>query len=118
MAFNPLSLLVLTFRGRNVAVIRHCCTHYEVSRPCHCLSPFVHKFDCAAVAQNILPVAQRNFQTLQGVPLDDIIILASIPDYPVQGLVEISAEIWSMINDVVHSVTIALQSGASSVGLR
>ena len=39
----------------------------------------------ASLAQNILPVAQRKFQPLQGVILDDIIILASIPGYPDQG---------------------------------
>lgn len=33
MAFDPLSLLVLKFRGRNVAVFRDHCAHYEVSRP-------------------------------------------------------------------------------------
>ena len=40
----------------------------------------------APLAQDILPVAQRNFQPLQGVPLNDIVILASIPGYPDQGL--------------------------------
>jgi len=33
MSFNLLSLLVLKFRGRSVAVFRDHCTRYEVSRP-------------------------------------------------------------------------------------
>jgi len=33
MAFNPLSILVLKFRGRSVAVLRDHCSFYGVSRP-------------------------------------------------------------------------------------
>jgi len=33
MPFNPLSLLVLKFHGRSVAVFRDHCVRYEVSRP-------------------------------------------------------------------------------------
>jgi len=116
MAFNPLSLLILRFRGRSVAVIRHRCGRYEVSRPCHCLSPFVHEFHRAAgTGHPTGRTAQLSNPT--GRSHDDIIILASIPGYS-DSLVEISTEIWSMINEVVPSVTIALQSGAPSVTLR
>jgi hypothetical protein len=31
--FDPLSLLILRFRGRSVAVLRDHCPDYEVSRP-------------------------------------------------------------------------------------
>ncbi len=71
----------------------------------------------APLAQNILPLALRNFETLQRVSLPDVIILASIPGYPDQSQVEISPEIWLVIYNVVHSVTIALKSGASSMAL-
>jgi hypothetical protein len=70
-----------------------------------------------SLAQDILPVAQRSFQTLHSVPIDDIVILASIPGYPDQSPVEISTDIWLLIYPVVHSVTIALQSGTSSAAL-
>jgi hypothetical protein len=33
MAFNPLSLLILKFRDRGVAVFRDRCTDYDVSLP-------------------------------------------------------------------------------------
>ena len=33
MAFDPLSLLILKFRGRSVAVFRDRCADYDVSRP-------------------------------------------------------------------------------------
>jgi hypothetical protein len=33
MAFEPLSLLILKFRGRSVAVFRALCADYDVSRP-------------------------------------------------------------------------------------
>jgi len=112
MAFNALSLLFLKFRGRRVAVFRDRCLHYEVSHP------YVHSVVfraaglIALLAQGILEVAQRNFQSLQNVRLDDVVLLAVIPGYPDQAQVEMSKEIWSTVSAVVHTVTIALESGA------
>jgi hypothetical protein len=67
------------------------------------------------LTQNIIAVAQRTFQPLQGIPSEDIVLLASIPGYPDpdQGEVEISKDIWMTVSSVVLSVTIALESGAS-----
>jgi hypothetical protein len=63
-------------------------------------------------SQSILPVAQLHFRALQGVAPEDVVLLAVIPGYPDQGEVELSKEIWSTMSPVVHSVTIALESGA------
>src|SRR5258708_591378 len=71
----------------------------------------------ASLAQNVLTVAQRNFRSLQGVPVEDIVLLSTIPDYPEQDQVELSKEIWSTVSNVVHTVTITLESGASSIVL-
>lgn len=57
-------------------------------------------------------VAQRNFRALHGVSPEDIVLLSAIPDYPDPGEVELSKDIWSTVSAVVHSVTIALDSGA------
>jgi len=114
MTFKPLSLFILRFRSRSVAVIRERCNRYEVSRLCYHLSLLSIGL-IAPLAQNILSVAQLNFQAFQDAHTADIVVLASIPGYPDQGLVEISTEIWSMIYNVVYTVTIALRSGASSV---
>jgi hypothetical protein len=65
------------------------------------------------LAQSILAVAQRNFRSLQGVPVEVIVLLSTIPGYPEQDQVELSKEIWSTVSTVVQSVTIALESGAS-----
>ena len=67
----------------------------------------------ASPAQSILAVAKSNFRSLQGVPIEDIVLLSTIPNYPEQDQVELSKEIWSTVSTVVLSVTIALESGAS-----
>jgi hypothetical protein len=114
MPFNALYLLFLKFRGRRVAVFRDRCLHYEVS-PSH---PYVHPIVflatglIALLAQGILEVAQRNFQSLQDVSVENLVLLAVIPGYPDQAQVELSKEIWPAVSAVVHTVTIALESGA------
>jgi hypothetical protein len=52
---------------------------------------------------------------LQSVPLDEIIPLAAIPGHPETSQVEISKEIWPVVRTIVHTVTIAVESGASPV---
>jgi hypothetical protein len=42
-----------------------------------------------------------------------LVLLASIPGYPDASEVELSKGVWPSISTVVHSVTIALESGAS-----
>jgi hypothetical protein len=69
----------------------------------------------ASRAQGIIKTAQSNFQSLQGVPPQDIVLLAVIPSCPNEGQVELSKEIWSMVSASVRSVTIALESGAYPV---
>ena len=71
----------------------------------------------ASLAQSILAVAQSNFRDLQGVPIENIVLLSVIPDYPNQDQVELSKEIWPTVSAIVHSVTIALESGAFPSGL-
>ena len=71
----------------------------------------------ASLAQSILAVAQSNFRDLQGVPIENIVLLSVIPDYPNQDQVEVSKEIWPTVCAIVHSVTIALESGAFPSGL-
>ena len=112
MAFDPLSLLFLKFRGRTVAVLRDRCVQYEVSPP-SIFSLFLRAASLIAPpAQGILAVAQHNFRPLQDVRVDDVVLLAVIPGYPDQAQVELSKEIWSTVSAVVHTVTIALESGA------
>jgi len=41
--------------------------------------------------------------------------MGTVPGYPETGTVELSKEIWPTVSRVVHSVTIALESGASPV---
>ena len=95
-------------------MFRDHCTHYEVS---HLLVlPSITALSdglIASLAQSILAIAQHNFRSLQGVSVEDIVLLSTIPDYPEQDQVELSKEIWSTVSTVVHSVTIALESGAS-----
>jgi hypothetical protein len=43
----------------------------------------------------------------------DLILLASIPGYPDTSEVELTKEVWPTVSSVVHSVTIALEAGAS-----
>jgi hypothetical protein len=112
MSFNPLSLLVLKFRGRSVAVLRDQCARYEVGRPTIKSSFFSYRL-IVSLSQDTIAVAQRNFRSLQGVPVEDIVLRSTIPDYPEQDVVELSKEIWSTVSTVVHTVTIALESGAS-----
>jgi hypothetical protein len=112
MEFN---LLILKFRGRSVAVFRDHCTRYEVCRPLNLL-PLITAVShglIASLVQSILAVAQRSFRSLHGVPVEDIVLLSTIPGYPEQDQVELSKEIWSAVSTVVHTVTIALESGAS-----
>jgi len=94
-------------------VFRDHCTRYEVSRPTinfrRCL--------IASLAQSILAVAQSNFRDLQGIPIENVILLSVIPNYPDQGQVELSKEIWPTVSAIVHSVTISLESGAFLSGL-
>jgi hypothetical protein len=117
MAFNPLSLLFLTFRGRSVAVFRDHCSVYDVS----CLLPvhtpvksFCWWFLIAFLRQGMLAVTRRTFRSLQDVPAEDIVLLAAIPGYPVADRVELSKDIWSAVSTVVHNVTVVLESGAFS----
>ena len=112
MAFNMLSLLFLKFRGRSVAVFRDHCTHYEVSHPCIHSVVFRAASLIAPLAQGVLAVAQRHFRSLQDVRVEDVVLLAVIPGYPDQAQVELSKEIWSTVSAVVHTVMIALESGA------
>ena len=63
-------------------------------------------------SQDLIWVAQMTFRDLQKVPDENLVILAPIPSYPDQRSAEISMEIWPMINTAVHSLTIALESGA------
>ena len=113
MSFNPLSLLILKFRGRSVAVFRDHCTRYEVSPP----NINFRQSLIASLAQSILAVAQSNFRDLQGVPIENIVLLSTIPDYPDRGQVELSKETWPTVSAIVHSVMIALESGAFPSGL-
>jgi hypothetical protein len=71
----------------------------------------------APLAQNVIEVAQGKFRSLLGVPVGDIVLLAAIPGYwyHFTDEIELSREIWSTVRDVVHSVTVALDSGASPV---
>ena len=88
--------------------------HYEVSHPCIFSVRVVLRAPSliATPAQSIVAVAQRNFQPLQDVRVEDVVFLAVIPGYPDQAQVGLSKEIWSMVSAVVHTVTIALESGA------
>ncbi|KAH9960161.1 hypothetical protein BC827DRAFT_1209513 [Russula dissimulans] len=88
LSFNPLSLLILTFRGRNIPVFREQCLLYE----------------------RIITTAQQKFQSLRGIPANDIVLMAEIPGYPATDQVELSREIWPTIRNDVHKVTIVLES--------
>jgi hypothetical protein len=66
----------------------------------------------ASGVHDILAVAQRNFRAIHGVLPEDIVLLSVIPDYPDPGEVELSKDIWPTVSAAVHSVTIALESGA------
>ncbi|KAH8977065.1 hypothetical protein EDB92DRAFT_1958976 [Lactarius akahatsu] len=93
MAFDPLTLLILKYRGRSVAVFRE-----------HCLSH-----------ENLLAVARRTFPSLQGVSTGDLVLVVSIPGYPDTEPVEILPEIWTTVcQGGVHAVTMALESEMQS----
>jgi hypothetical protein len=113
MAFDPLSLLILKFRGRGVAVFRDRCTDYDVSRPQYLFSwiaPLTTKQQ-----KSIISVARRSLRPLQllGPDAGDLILLSSIPGYPDTSEVELTKDVWPTVSSIVHSVTIFLESGAS-----
>jgi len=88
MAFDPMSLLILKFRGRSVAVLRAHCSDYD----------------------SVVAAAWNNLRSLKHFPNDDLVFLASIPGYPDTSEVELSKGVWPSVSAVVHSVTIALES--------
>ena len=113
MASDPLSILILKFRGRGVAVLRDRCADYDVSR-----SPFsVFRVLTRTGQQSIIAVARSSLRSsLRQVPNGDggdLILLASIPGYPDTSEVELTREVWPTVSSIVHSVTIALETGAS-----
>ena len=57
-------------------------------------------------------VSRRN---LRSIPFDELVPLASIPGHPKSSQVKISKEIWPAVRTIVHTVTIAFESGASPV---
>ncbi|KAI0246381.1 hypothetical protein BJV78DRAFT_1255092 [Lactifluus subvellereus] len=89
MAFNPPPLLIMKHRGRSVAVSRSDCYLYE----------------------NVLGVARQTFQSLKDVsPDNELVLLAEIPGYSEAGAVEITKDIWPVVNEIVKSVTVAVES--------
>ena len=122
MAFNPLSLLILKFRGRGVAVFRDHCADYDVSRPLPSL--FLTICPLTRIApipptkqQSVIAVARRSLRSLQHlVPGGaDLILLASIPGYPDTSEVELTREVWPAVSSIVHSVTITFEEAGASV---
>lgn len=67
--------------------------------------------------QSIIAVARRSLRPLQHLVANgaggDLILLASIPGYPDTSEVELTREVWPTVSSIVHSVTIALETGAS-----
>jgi hypothetical protein len=65
--------------------------------------------------QSIIAVARRSLRPLQLLAPDagDLILLASIPGYPDTSEVELTKDVWPTVSSIVHSVTIALEAGAS-----
>jgi hypothetical protein len=109
----PLALLILKFRGRGVAVFRDRCTDYDVSRPQYPFS-WIDPLTTGNI-KSIIAVARRSLRPLQHLGPDDgdLILLASIPGYPDTSEVELTREVWPTVSSIVHSVTIALETGAS-----
>jgi hypothetical protein len=62
----------------------------------------------------VVGVARRNFQSLKDVTRDNVVLLAEIPDYRDEGLVQITDNVWPNIRQSIKSVTIALESGMFS----
>ncbi|KAI9453249.1 hypothetical protein BJY52DRAFT_1189714 [Lactarius psammicola] len=94
MAFDPLTLLILKYRGRSVAVVREHCLRHE----------------------NLLAVARRTFPSLQSVSASEVVLVGTIPGYPDAEPVEFLPDIWATVCHVVHKVTIALESEMQSTG--
>ena len=65
--------------------------------------------------QSIIAVARRSLRPLQllGPDAGDLILLASIPGYPDASEVEVAEEVWPTVSPIVHSVTIAFETGES-----
>ncbi|KAI0297725.1 hypothetical protein BC826DRAFT_1103404 [Russula brevipes] len=93
MAFNPVALLILEFRGRSISVLRRCCTTYE----------------------DIIAVAQSTFPYLQNFAVDAIVLRATLPDYPYMGSIELSAGTWEASYALVSIVKISLRQGIMPV---
>jgi hypothetical protein len=55
---------------------------------------------------------------LLGPDAGDLILLASIPGYPDTSEVELTREVWPTVSSIVHSVTIALETGASVTNIQ
>jgi hypothetical protein len=72
MVFEPLSLLILKFRGRGVAVFRDRCPDYDVSRPHSLFLTVCH----LTGQQSVIAVARRNFPPLQ---LQSLLQMPMIP---------------------------------------
>ncbi|KAH9990306.1 hypothetical protein BJV77DRAFT_1160147 [Russula vinacea] len=80
MDFNPLSLLILKFRGSSVAVFR---TNVSI--------------------MIIVAVARRNLRSLKPFVDDDLVLLASIPGYPDKSEVELPTKSGQMQPDSAES---------------
>ncbi|KAH9960160.1 hypothetical protein BC827DRAFT_1155943 [Russula dissimulans] len=65
--------------------------------------------------QSVVAIAQQKFPSLNGVLVENIVLLAQIPGYPVTDQVELSREIWPSVRNDVHKVTIVLESPALHV---
>jgi len=68
---------------------------------------------CTAAQQGIIAVAQRNIPSLRSFAQEDLVILALIPDYFDRKEVEMSKDAWPLVREVIRSLTIAVESGAS-----
>jgi hypothetical protein len=110
IVFDPLSLLFLEFRGRSVTVFRTHCFDYHVLAS---LTGTPGSPRRLTPVNNVVAVSRRSLGSLRFFPHDDLVLLKSISGYPDVNKVELSKEVWPSVNAVIHTVTHALESGAS-----
>ncbi|KAH9969788.1 hypothetical protein BC827DRAFT_34079 [Russula dissimulans] len=85
---RPQPLFILTFRNRSVAAFR----------------------DYYHTLEEVIKHARATFPTLESVPVGDVVVLATLPQDPSAGSVEVSHGIWPVIQPVVSRVAIALRA--------
>ncbi|SRR6266404_3722899 len=113
--FDRVTLLILKSRGRNVAVFRDNCPDYDVScahwrsrvaSPPSSDSDFTAEYHRGRMTQLAVPAFRSRRVRARPPSLDPGLFSAD------KTTVELTRDIWPTMSSILHTVTVALESGA------